>query len=350
MTATSHHGQKASEKRSQRKLSPHHLKKIVQVVLQAFLPVIEPEPPAKEEPKPKPSEKKKNAKNSNQGGWFSGLSGIISKVMPRGPNEMILPDDKKKSIYWDEDLKKWVNTEEDEQEKAPLPPPPSDMQLGGGRPPSVPLSNGFLPSAGSPMNGAHDTSAAPPPFGVPFLPNVPAGQQSSPGMPPRMTTPTTPSKFSRLAHGGRRHAKKYVDVLNPSSQSSNASAPLPSGLLPMMPGPTTEFKGNFFVPAPVTSTDQSADQQPAIGNPSSRPSSRNEEEDRGDQQSQHSRSSSVSLTSAEVRSYMMPQDPNPPPQENSFVPPPMFFDPMAFSQPKAQASPRKSRYPGIRKN
>lgn len=33
-----------------------------------------------------------------QGGWFSGLSGIIQKVIPRGPNEMILPDDSKKSV------------------------------------------------------------------------------------------------------------------------------------------------------------------------------------------------------------------------------------------------------------
>ena len=33
-----------------------------------------------------------------QGGWLSGLSGIIQKVIPRGPNEMILPDDTKKSV------------------------------------------------------------------------------------------------------------------------------------------------------------------------------------------------------------------------------------------------------------
>lgn len=29
---------------------------------------------------------------------MSGLSGIIQKVIPRGPNEMILPDDTKKSV------------------------------------------------------------------------------------------------------------------------------------------------------------------------------------------------------------------------------------------------------------
>jgi len=74
--------------------------------------------------------------------------------------------------------------------------------------------------------------------------------------------------------------------------------------------------------------EQTLDQSPAIGNPSSRPSSRNEDEDGGDQQS---------------------QDPDPPPQEMNAAPPPMFFDPMAFSQSGAQASPRKSRYPGIRK-
>ncbi len=42
------------------------------------------------------------------------------------------------------------------------------------------------------------------------------------------------------------------------------------------------------------------------------------------------------------------QDPDPPPQEMNAAPP-LMFNPMAFSQPKAQASPRKSRYPGIRK-
>jgi len=45
-------------------------------------------------------------------------------------------------------------------------------------------------------------------------------------------------------------AKKYVDVLNPGGKSSN-SAMLPSSLLPMMPMPGAEFKGNFFVPSPV---------------------------------------------------------------------------------------------------
>ena len=45
-------------------------------------------------------------------------------------------------------------------------------------------------------------------------------------------------------------AKKYVDVLNPSGKSSTP-AMLPSSLLPMMPMPGPEFKGNFFVPSPV---------------------------------------------------------------------------------------------------
>jgi len=45
-------------------------------------------------------------------------------------------------------------------------------------------------------------------------------------------------------------AKKYVDVLNPGGKSSN-SAMLPSSLLPMMPMPGPEFRGNFFVPSPM---------------------------------------------------------------------------------------------------
>ena len=49
-------------------------------------------------------------------------------------------------------------------------------------------------------------------------------------------------------------------------------------------------------------------------------------------------------------SVLLLQDPDPPPQETNSIPPPMFFDPIVFSQPQAPASPRKSRYPGIRKN
>ncbi|KAJ7334503.1 Protein transport protein Sec16A [Desmophyllum pertusum] len=210
------------------------------------------------------------------------------------------------------------------------------MQLGAGMPPAMPppMPLGFPPNSGAAMKGVNGPAASP--FGSPLMPTVPLSQQSSPGMPPGMATPPVASKFSRKAYGGRRHAKKYVDVLNPSGQSSNAPAALPSNLLPMMPGPSTEFKGNFFVPSPVTADtsdertdEQILDQPPAIGNPSSRPSSRNENEDGGDQQS---------------------QDPDPPPQEMNAAPPPMFFDPMAFSQSKAQASPKRSRYPGVRNN
>lgn len=46
--------------------------------------------------------------------------------------------------------------------------------------------------------------------------------------------------------------KKYVDVLNPSGQSSSGSAMLPSSFLPTFPGPVTEFNpAQMFVPAPV---------------------------------------------------------------------------------------------------
>ncbi|XP_015760187.1 PREDICTED: uncharacterized protein LOC107339420 [Acropora digitifera] len=119
---------------------------------------------------------------------------------------------------------------------------------------------------------------------------------------------------------------------------------LPSSFLPTFPGPVTEFNpAQMFVPAPVpvdNANDTFSSAEPVVANPGSRPST--PLEDGSDQHSQHSRSSSVSLTSAEVRSYMMQQVPEPPPQNMA----PVFYDPAAFSQPRGLGTPRKSRYPG----
>ncbi|XP_068695445.1 protein transport protein Sec16A-like isoform X2 [Montipora foliosa] len=303
----------------------------------------EPEPVKKEEEKPKAPEKKKkeSKRGSPIGGW---LSGLLSKVMPRGPNEMILPDDTKKSIYWDENLKRWVNTDEDEQDKTPPPPPPSDMQLGAGRSPMMPIGN--VASAGATtrgLGGPVSTPFSPPSVQAPGIPEpVRDGEISA--------APPSVSKFSRKAYGGGRLGKKYVDVLNPSGQTANGPAMLPNSFLPSFPGPVNDFNpAQLFVPAPVPAGDASdtfSSAEPVVANPGSRPSSPHEFEDGSDQHSQHSRSSSVSLTSAEVRSYMMPQVPDAPPQNMA----PVFYDPSSFNQSKAQGTPRKSRYPGpIRK-
>ena len=49
-------------------------------------------------------------------------------------------------------------------------------------------------------------------------------------------------------------AKKYVDVLNPTGQSSaNGPVMLPNSLLPTFPGPTAAINpASLFVPTPVT--------------------------------------------------------------------------------------------------
>ena len=49
-------------------------------------------------------------------------------------------------------------------------------------------------------------------------------------------------------------AKKYVDVLNPTGQSSsNGPVMLPNSLLPTFPGPTAAINpATLFVPTPVT--------------------------------------------------------------------------------------------------
>lgn len=51
--------------------------------------------------------------------------------------------------------------------------------------------------------------AAASPFGAPHMPHVPG----SPGSPPGMPTSPVASKFSRKAHGGRRHGELVVKCL-----------------------------------------------------------------------------------------------------------------------------------------
>lgn len=126
-----------------------------------------------------------------KGGWLSWLRS--SKK-----NEAHLPDDKNKSIVWDEKRQRWVNMNEPEEESKPLPPPPS-----------LPMAG--LPSGSNPMSfGGH--------------PSV--------------------NRFSRKAGTKAR----YVDVLNPSGPRANGGLPPPVDLfapLAPMPIPT-----NFFVPVP----------------------------------------------------------------------------------------------------
>uniref|UniRef100_A0A4W6BYP8 Protein transport protein sec16 n=1 Tax=Lates calcarifer TaxID=8187 RepID=A0A4W6BYP8_LATCA len=120
--------------------------------------------------------------------WISG----------RGKNEAHLPDDKNKSIVWDEKKQRWVDLNEPEEESKPPPPPPS------GFPKMAPM-----PGPGGP--------AAPPSSGPPV------------------------NMFSRKAGTKSR----YVDVLNPSRTAKPGGlAPAPADIfapLAPMPMPTKLF-------------------------------------------------------------------------------------------------------------
>ncbi|KAL7017820.1 hypothetical protein ACKWTF_010542 [Chironomus riparius] len=78
--------------------------------------------------KPEPEKAKKQA----QSGWFSSLFGL-----KKGPNQMILPDDKNPAIVWDENTKKWVNKDGEEAETESFKPPPKMGDMGMPQPPQM---------------------------------------------------------------------------------------------------------------------------------------------------------------------------------------------------------------------
>ncbi|XP_054613205.1 protein transport protein Sec16A isoform X2 [Dunckerocampus dactyliophorus] len=169
-----------------------------------------PPPPSIPE-QPRKEETKKAKKDSPKKG--GGGVGWLTWLYRKGKNEAHLPDDKNKSIVWDEKKQKWVDLNEPEEESKPLPPPPS----------------GFPKMA--PMPG----------------PTGPAAPPSS-GPPVNM--------FSRRAGIKSR----YVDVLNPSGAAKPAGlAPAPPMDLfaPLAP---MSMPTNLFVPSSAPN-----DQQPLEG-------------------------------------------------------------------------------------
>nr|KAF6280371.1 SEC16-like protein A, endoplasmic reticulum export factor [Pipistrellus kuhlii] len=140
-------------------------------------------PAAKKEPK----EPKKNAES-----WFSRwLTG-------KRRTEAHLPDDKNKSIVWDEKKNRWVDTNEPEEEKKAPPPPPV------------------------------------------ALPKAPLAAAPGPGA-PRASV----NMFSRKAAGSRA---RYVDVLNPGGAQRADPALAPADLFaPLAPLP---IPAQLFTPNP----------------------------------------------------------------------------------------------------
>ncbi|XP_036833635.1 protein transport protein Sec16A isoform X2 [Oncorhynchus mykiss] len=168
---------------------------------------------AKQSSPPPPSIPEQAKKDSPKKGGGGGGGGWLNWLYRKGKNEAHLPDDKNKSIVWDEKKQKWVNLDEPEEEYKPPPPPPS----------------GF-PKMLGPIPG-----------------------QGGPGGPPTGGPPV--NMFSRRAGTKSR----YVDVLNPGGPRAKpgGSAPAPSDFFaPLAPMP---MPANLFVPG-------AEEQQPMVGN------------------------------------------------------------------------------------
>ncbi|XP_005083704.1 protein transport protein Sec16A isoform X2 [Mesocricetus auratus] len=122
--------------------------------------------------------------------------------------EAYLPDDKNKSIVWDEKKNQWVNLNEPEEEKKAPPPPPTSF------------------------------------------PRVPQAAPTGPTGPPTASV----NMFSRKAGGSRA---RYVDVLNPSGTQRSEPALAPSDFFaPLAPLP---IPSNLFIPNPDAEESHPAD-------------------------------------------------------------------------------------------
>ncbi|XP_068562810.1 protein transport protein Sec16A isoform X2 [Cebidichthys violaceus] len=171
-----------------------------------------PPPSIPEQPRMEEAKKAKKDSPKKGGGGGGGGGGWLNWLYRKGKNEAHLPDDKNKSIVWDEKKQKWVDLNEPEEESKPLPPPPP---------------------------------------GVPKMPQMPG-----PGGPPRPPGSGPPvNMFSRRA--GTR--SRYVDVLNPSRIAKPGGlAPAPADIFaPLAP---MAMPANLFVPSSAPD-----DQQPLEG-------------------------------------------------------------------------------------
>ncbi|XP_036384118.1 protein transport protein Sec16A isoform X2 [Megalops cyprinoides] len=264
-------------------------------------PAIPEKPTRREEPK---TQKKDSPKKSQggRGGWLNWL-------YRKGKNEAHLPDDKNKSIVWDENKQRWINLDEPEEENKPPPPPPSNFpkmspQMGPGGPPG-----GGPPGGGPPVN-----------------------------------------MFSRKAGTKAR----YVDVLNPGGTGTKPAslAPAPAHLFgPLAPMP---IPANLFVPGAATDEQQptegnvpEAGENPEQGHPASSvapqmfnptlypPGPEGAPVMDGTQSGELSRSSSMSSLSREVSQHLNQVPTQPPAQGGPPTGGVTFYNPSQFTQPSA---------------
>nr|XP_036863595.1 protein transport protein Sec16A isoform X5 [Manis javanica] len=242
----------------------------------------------------------KEPKKSSES-WFS-------RWLPgKKRTEAYLPDDKNKSIVWDEKKNRWVDVSEPEEEKkAPPPPPPS-------------------------------------------LPKAPQAELPGPGGPPRASV----NMFSRKAAGTRA---RYVDILNPGSLQRSEPAVAPADFFaPLAPLPVP---AHLFGPNSDGEEASSAEgtsqegQAPTRGSTSPEPASEPKvlssavpfpgselppSRVDGPQAGELSRCSSMSSLSREVSQHFN-QAPSGPPTAGGPPGPVPFYSPAQFAQASAAAA------------
>ncbi|XP_049269869.1 uncharacterized protein LOC119390134 isoform X1 [Rhipicephalus sanguineus] len=140
------------------------------------------------------------SKGKTQVAGKSWLGGIFGKLLPKGPNQMILPDDKDPDIVWDEQKKCWVdkNAAPGEAESR-MAAPPSDTSFGG----------------------------------------KPSPVSSKPGE----------NRFQLSKQRSLR--KHYVDVLNPDSSKASGDSPSAPAMVAFPEQSATQAPVQFFVPQAV---------------------------------------------------------------------------------------------------
>jgi len=169
----------------------------------------------------------------------SWLPSIWPKFFSRGAKEADLPDDKDKSIQYDEKLGRWIDKNNPQEDTPPPPPPPTDSQIQSRQGNMVDEQNfDSLPanlSQPSPMlNRRQFTSDS----------NLVAvtGPTSQSEDQPRVVAP--PSKFSRSAHGMGRRGPRYVS----SFRGNAGSTQQPMNMMMDPMNMSQHAPANFFVP------------------------------------------------------------------------------------------------------
>ncbi|XP_041094512.1 protein transport protein Sec16A-like isoform X2 [Polyodon spathula] len=274
-----------------------------------------PPPSIPEQPARKPEKPKKDSpKKGGGGGWLSWLT-------RKGKNEAHLPDDKNKSIVWDEKKQRWVNQDEPEEEGKPLPPPPP----------------GF-PKMGPQM------------------------AQMGPGRPPGSGPQV--NMFSRKA-GARG---RYVDILNPGGIGTKPRCPTPAPAALFAPLAPMPIPANLFVPSAADggqpmegstaeaepNTEQSNMDTQFLNPAACPPGSEAPVNTEGSQSGELSRSSSMSSLSREVSQHFKQASNQPPAHGGLPAGGVTFYNPSQFTQPEGPSAGTRAgrfsqrKYPAVK--